>query len=162
MTHSSTTKDYQQRNAFLLLLVLSIVLVPQSAFAHAKSTSYSAWKIDGNQVHVTVRVPWIEVQRSLPLFASSSRQLLPEGEFENALRAYLLTHFALFSGTQPCTPSSADFVVVLSSDPTRIIREWALNCPETRNLRVRNDAFFDMSPAHLHFARIRIGSATPT
>jgi hypothetical protein len=144
---------------FLLLILL---FIPQPVFAHARSTSYSTLEIDRNQVRVTVRVPWTELQRALPLFASFSPQLLPESEFENALRTYLLTHVTLFSGEQPCTPSSADFVAVRSSDPTRIIREWTLNCPETYPLRLRSDAFFDMSPAHLHFARIRIDGATPT
>ncbi len=162
LAQSSTIKNYQRRGALLSLLVFSIVLGPQSVFAHARSISYSTWEIDGNQVHVTVRVPWIEVQRSLPLFAASSNQPLPENESENALRIYLLTHFVLLSGEQSCMPSSADFVAARSGDPTRITREWTLNCPETRNLRMRNDALFDMSPAHLHFARIRIGSATPT
>lgn len=142
-------------------LLLALFFIPQIAFAHARSTSYSTWEIDGNQIRVTVRVPWSEVQRSLPPFASSSSQLLPENEFENALRTYLLTHFVLFSGEQPCTPSSADFVAGRSSDPTRITREWMLNCPNTRSLRLRDNAFFDLSPAHLHFARIHIDGATP-
>ena len=144
------------------LSLLVLFFIPQSVFAHTRSTSYSTWEINGNQVRVTVRVPWVEVQRSFPLFAASSSQILLENELENALRTYLLTNFSLLSGEQPCTPVSADFVVVRSSDPTRITREWLLNCPDIRSLRLRNDAFFDVSPAHLHFARVRIDGATPT
>src|SRR5262245_8886622 len=89
MVQFFTIKNYQLKNILLFLLVLLFCLTLQSVFAHARSTSYSTWEIDHNQTHVTVRVPWVEVQRSLSFFIASSSQFLPEHEFEHTLRTYL-------------------------------------------------------------------------
>jgi hypothetical protein len=78
MTQFFAVKNYQPKNALLSLLVLLFCLTPQPVFAHTKSTSYSTWEIDQNQVRITIRVPLIEVQRALPFFAAPSDQILPE------------------------------------------------------------------------------------
>src|SRR3989442_7210762 len=83
---------------FIFLPVLLILLLPQSVFAHAKSTSYSTWEIDGSRVRVTARIPWIELQRSLLSAALSSPEVLvPGSESERELETYLTTHLSLFA-----------------------------------------------------------------
>jgi len=146
----------------IFLLVLLTLLLPQSVFAHAKSTSYSTWEIDGNRVRVTARLPWIELQRSLlSASLSSPAMLVPGSESERDLETYLTTHLSLFAEGQPCQLSSSGVTVMASSDRTRIARTWNLLCPASQSFRLRNDAFFDNAPAHLHFARLRIAGATP-
>jgi hypothetical protein len=136
------------------------VFLPQFVFAHARSTSYSTWEIAGNRVQVTVRVPVIELQRSLTSVAFSSLALQPHGrEAEQQLVAYLTAHLRLFSGDQPCEPVPPGVGILPPNDPSRIIRTWRLICPTLRHLKIRNDAFFVTAPAHLHFARVRIDGA---
>ncbi|MBM4255428.1 MAG: HupE/UreJ family protein [Deltaproteobacteria bacterium] len=144
---------------FFLLLV-SLLFSPQAAFAHTKSTSYSTWEITGTRAHVTVRVPIIELQRSLLSDAAASPTLLTDdGASAWQLATYLTTHLRLFSAEQPCQPLSAGVQVVATNDPLRIARTWTVVCPDPRQLHIRNDAFFATAPAHLHFARVRIDSA---
>lgn len=146
----------------ILLPVLLILLLPSPVFAHAKSTSYSTWEIDGNRVRITARIPWIELQRSLLSSSlSSPDRLIPGSESERELETYLTTHLILFADSQPCQVSSTGVVVMSSGDRTRIVRTWNLVCPASHGFRLRNDAFFDNAPAHLHFARMRIAGATP-
>ena len=144
------------------LCASSLFLLPQAVFAHAKSTSYSTWEIEGNHVQVTVRVSVIELQRSLSSFAFSLPALQhPDSDAERELTSYLTHHLRLFSGDQPCEPVLPSVRIMPSSEPSRITRTWTLVCPLSQQLWLRNDAFFAAAPAHLHFARVRI-AGTPT
>lgn len=144
-----------------LLPLLLIFLFPQSAFAHAKTTSYSSWEIEGEQVRVTVRIPWIELQRSLPSASRSFPDLLvPGSEVERILETYLTTHLVLFADSLPCQVSPPG-ISVLSSGDRRVVRAWGLTCPAPQGFRLHNHAFFDTAPAHLHFARVHIAGAPP-
>ena len=147
------------RSIFRLLysVFLLFSLFPPSVLAHARSTSYSVWEIEENQVQVTVRVPVIELQRSLVFPATSLSNLRSlDGETERALAAYLTSHLRLFSGDQLCQPVPPGVRPVPSNALTHITRSWTLVCPAPRQLRLHNTAFFASAPAHLHFARIRI------
>src|SRR4030095_14058356 len=76
------------RSVFRLLYAVFLLfsLFPASVLAHARSTSYSVWEIEENQVQVTVRVPVIELQRSLAFPAASLSNLQSlDGETERAL-----------------------------------------------------------------------------
>ena len=120
-TKAATTSKFMR--IFIFLLVLLTLLLPQSVFAHAKSTSYSTWEIDGNRVRVTARLPWIELQRSLlSASLSSPAMLVPGSESERELETYLTTHLSLFAEGQPCQLSSSGVTVMASSDRTRIAR----------------------------------------
>jgi hypothetical protein len=144
---------------FLCLPLLLSILLPRPVFAHAKSTSYSTWEIDENRVRVTVRIPWIELQRSLLSVSSLSPELLVSGsESERELAAYLTAHFVLSANGQPCRVSPSGIAAVSSSDRMRVTRAWNLICPTAQRFRLHNDAFFDSAPAHLHFARVRIAN----
>lgn len=112
-------------------------------------------------MQVTVRIPRIELQRSLTssTFSPSALQQY-DSEAEQELATYLITHLHLLSGDQPCQPVSPDVHIIFSNDLSRITRSWMLVCPSPWQLRLRNDAFFATAPAHLHFARVRINNGS--
>ena len=146
----------------LLIFSLIVLLLPSPVFAHAKSTSYSTWEIDGNRVRVTARIPWLELQRSFPSASFSSPDMLVvSSELEQKLATYLTTRLILFADSQPCQALSPGVTAIPSGDRTRIARAWNLTCPASHGFRLHNDIFFDSAPAHLHFARIHIAGAAP-
>lgn len=142
-------------SVFLLLL-----LFPPSVLAHARSTSYSTWEIHGNRAQVTVYVPAIELQRlgSSPALPSADVQQR-DGKAEWRIATYLTRHIQLFANHQPCTPVLPSVRILPSSDNGRFTQTWELACPPSQRFRLRADAFFAAAPAHLHFARVRVGAS---
>ena len=137
-------------------LIFGFVL-PQLAFAHARSTSYSTWEIAGNRAQVTVRISVIEFQRLGLSLAFPSAEPRPwNDETEQAIAAYLTRNFRLYSDGQLCEPVLPGVRIVSTSDLTRVVRAWTLVCPSSQRLQLRTDAFFATAPAHLHFARVQI------
>jgi len=143
-------------SSFLLALLFC---APPSVFAHARSTSYSTWEIHENRARVTVRVPLIELQRLGFSLSFSSSHIQPvDGDTERRIAAYLTRHIQLLADAQPCEPILPSIRIIPSSDNARFTQTWELVCRSSRRPRLRTDAFFAAAPAHLHFARVRIGA----
>lgn len=137
---------------YVLRLALGLACLARGAAAHDRSTSYSAWEIDGTHARVTVRIAALDLSR-LPLMAADAE------ERGAAIAAYLTQHLQLFAGTAVCQVTSPPRPI--DSVPGRAVYEWQLLCSAAEHLQIRSDLLLDEAPSHLHFARIRRGDAKP-
>jgi len=129
------------RASALLLTFLSLwLLLPATADAHTKSTSYSRWNFQETESRIAtvqVRLPLLELTR------------FPAG---HDWSAYLRDNLRLIAGTEPC---SATEPVRQAQAPTGwAIFRWKVTCPEQGALTLRSDVLGDVLSSHLHFARV--------
>jgi hypothetical protein len=120
------------------------ILAALPAAAHTLSESHSAWRIDGATVHVEVIVPDLEARR-----LSSSGGDAPTRE---VFAAYLASHLGADAGSESCRSAHAPHA--LSATPGFWREEFVFQCPQSKDLRLRFSAFFDLVPSHTDFARI--------
>ena len=137
---------------YVLRFTLSFTCLVRAVSAHDRSTSYSAWEIEGTHARVTVRIAALDLSR-LPLMAAEA------AERDSAIAAYLTQHLRLFADAAPCAIASPPRS--LDSVPGRIVYEWQLRCPTVDRLQIHSDLLLDEAPSHLHFARVRRGGAKP-
>jgi HupE / UreJ protein len=117
--------------------------VPPPAAAHDRSASYSTWDLTGDGAVVTARLAALEATR-LPW---------PPGDVAH-LGDYLSTHLRLVAGDAPCPVSSPPRS--LSAPPGELALEWRVACAPGGPRRLESDAFLDVAPSHLHFARVKL------
>lgn len=134
------------RTAIATILFVALLPLPRGAAAHDRTTSYSAWQIDGARAHVTVRLAAFDVSR-FPWAGGSDRNLI-----EEQLGHYLTSHLELLAGGVPCAVTATP--QPLSTTAGRMAYEWELRCPTTHSLQIRSRLFAEVASAHLHFARI--------
>ena len=139
-------------HSHMLVATLVMACLARAAGAHDRSTSYSAWEIDGTRARVTVRISELDLSR-LPLMAADTDQR------KRALAMYLTQHLQLFAGDTACDVSGTPHP--LDALPGRTVYEWQLICPVAEPLRIRSDLLLDEAPSHLHFARVRLGTSKP-
>ncbi len=137
---------------FVVRCVLSLMCVASAARAHDRSTSYSAWEIDGRQARVTVRIAELDLTR-LPLTAGEA------DAHDAALATYLTQRLQLRSGDTACDVTSRPRA--LDAAPGRAVYEWQLVCAGAEGLQIRSDLLLDVAPSHLHFARVRRDASAP-
>jgi HupE / UreJ protein len=125
-----------------LLLVLAAALAASPTHAHERSVSYSTWTLDGDGALVTVRLTALEATR-LPW---------PPGDVER-LGAYWSARLRLLAGDALCLPAGPPRP--LAAVPGDLAVEWRVACPQPGPRRITSDAFLDVAPSHLHFARVR-------
>lgn len=130
-------------SALVGLAFIALVLTAAPAQAHDRTTSYSTWELDGRKATVTARFSLLDASR-FPWFFSDSA----EGE----MKKYLADRLRLFAGDEPCAVASEPRK--LESAPDRLVYEWKLACPDAGERSIRSDLLLDVSPAHLHFARL--------
>jgi hypothetical protein len=137
----------------LFLLVLCVTAVDTTAVnAHDRGTSYSSWTLRGRDAHVVVRLTELEVSR-FPWAAGG----VPARE--RRLASYLPEHLRLMAGDTSCPLS--DGPRSLQAPPGHLAVEWSVACPADGSLRMRSELLRDVSATHLHFARLKRGSAAP-
>jgi hypothetical protein len=136
------------------LLVVCLVLLfcavgPGSARAHTRSQSFSTWHVaqDGD-VRVSFSVAAREVTR---LVASEPEQL----ELGALMASHLANRLAVRSGEAECTAVGVPRPLAARAGHVRV--EWRFACPPGVDLEIRGDSFFDVSPSHVHFARVAVG-----
>ena len=127
----------------ILLILLGASWAP--AFAHDRSTSYSAWDIHGRDVHVVARVTELDLSY-FPWAAEAA------SGYDQLAGQYLSTHLQMFTGDNPCPLHSRP--QRLAAPPGRAAFEWTLQCPPEGALEIRTSLFLDVAPTHLHFARV--------
>ena len=130
-----------RRASALLLTFLSLwFLLPATADAHTKSTSYSRWNLqeaESRTATVQVRLPLLELTR------------FPAG---HDWSAYLRDNLRLIAGRETCSASEP---VRQAQAPTGwAIFRWKVTCPEQGALTLRSDVLGDVLSSHLHFARV--------
>jgi hypothetical protein len=130
----------------VVVFALLVLVSPEAAPAHSRSTSYSSWTFDGRDARVRVRIPQLELTR-LPWGVVSPPLVRPE------LGAYLTGKLRLEVGGEPC--SLVDGPRALAAPRDRAVLEWRLRCKEAGPRVIASDVLLDVAPSHLHFARIK-------
>ena len=123
----------------------ALLLLPLTAVAHDRTTSYSTWDIRGRSARITVRLSELDISRfPWATTAGAGRDRL--------LGDYLTEHLRLLADDSPCPVT--DGPRALSAMRGRVVQEWSVTCPESGALQIRSDMLLDVAPSHLHFARV--------
>ncbi len=133
--------------ALPLFLALSF-LAAWPVAAHTRSQSYSQWEVEGQQVDVRFKIPAREVTRM---------QIRRSDSLEDLLVTYLITKISVRRGEEACEP--IELPRILRSDPGELRVAMTFSCTESGSgaaIELRNEAFFELVPSHLHFARVRL------
>lgn len=130
-----------------LHIVTTLWLLATPALAHDRGTSYSSWNLRGDQATVSLRLTELDISR------------FPWGGGDPAvrdgmLRDYLPQRLRLKRGAETCV--IAEPPRPLRSAPGHVTFEWHLRCPSPGNYEIRSGLLREVSPAHLHFARVRV------
>lgn len=129
----------------LLLVAASLAAAP--ARAHDRSVSYSTWRLADDGALITVRLAALEATR-LPW---------PPDDL-GRLGDYWATHLRLLAGNVPCPPAAPPRPLTTAAGDLAL--EWRVTCPQAGPRRIASDAFLDVAPSHLHFARVRGADGT--
>lgn len=134
------------RHLARLLLALAATclwhLAPASA--HTRSESHSTWLVDGSSVHLTFSVSDLE-----------ARRLTPDGRPPNdpQLIAYLAPKLGVTAEGKPCPMLGKPRPVAAVTGYRRV--EFFYDCPSTRDIVLRDNAFFELVPTHVNLAQIQ-------
>lgn len=139
--------------ARLVAVATLIAALALPGAAHDRGTSYSSWTIRDGDVHVSVRLTELDLSR-FPWGTSAS------SERDRVLRDYLPTHLRLWRGGEAC--ALAEPAQPLRSAAGFVTYEWKLLCSGRGTYEIRSDLLAEVSPSHLHFARVRLNEAPAT
>ena len=132
--------------------VLLLLLSPEGAAPHTRSQSFSSWRVREGEVRVTFQVRSLEGTRLGALYD-------PALGLETLLLRHLSTRLAVASPEGPCPADAGPRP--LRARPGFLRAEWRFHCPPGATLEIRNDAFFELAPSHIHYARVRSGDEVP-
>jgi hypothetical protein len=122
------------------------------ASAHTRSQSFSSWRILGNRTHMTYSVTAREATRLRPI----EGQVLDLGDL---LVQHLRPRIRVTADGRPCP--TIDGPRKLSAQRGYLRVDWIFECPEAAAVEIENDAFFEIAPSHVHFARVEAGGERP-
>jgi hypothetical protein len=125
-------------------LVILAALAGQAG-AHTKSTSYSSWRIEGPDVHLSFTVPLVETAR-----------LNQPGETQppnDRVEAYLADRLTVSAGGKAC-PLTAPVKPLTASAQFRRF-ELNFKCPSDKDIALHSAVFFDLVPSHVSLAQIQ-------
>lgn len=128
------------------LWAVLVIFAASPTGAHTRSTSYSTWQVEGDEVRVRFRIPQLELTR-LPWGIVSPLQLPPP------LARYLPDALRLDVEGEACTLTAGPRV--LASPPERALLEWDLRCPGEGAPTLTSNLMREVAPNHLHFARFK-------
>jgi len=127
-------------------------MVADPAAAHTQSQSFSSWYIRDGQVRLSFSVQSLEATR-LGLMDSESVAL------DELLVKHLMPRITVSVGGKACHTVSGPQARTARAGYLRV--EWRFACPTQEPIEIANDAFFDVAPSHVHYARVRAGSGPP-
>jgi hypothetical protein len=133
---------YLRRRALLLALLAGLAA---QASAHTKSTSYSNWRIEGADVHLSFTVPLVETAR-----------LNQPGETQppnDRIEAYLAQRLTVTSGGKPCPLAGPPKPLTATVQFRRF--ELNFRCPSQKDIALHSAVFFDLVPSHVSLAQIQ-------
>jgi hypothetical protein len=136
----------------LWLVCLSTLLAPRAAWAHGRSTSWSAWTAIGGEIEVQVRLARLDLS-ALPGFAGYAAGAGDAGD-DRALAAYLEDHLRAETAAGPCEVDRASYAVLdaRAAGEGFLSRSWRVRCKGGGRVRIVADLLFDEVPSHVHFA----------
>lgn len=117
------------------------------ALAHTKSTSYSNWRIEGREVHLSFTVPLVETAR-----LNQPGETQPPNE---RVEAHLTKNLTVTSGNEPCPLIAPPKPLTASSQFRRF--ELNFRCPSDKDIALHSSVFFDLVPSHVSLAQIQTG-----
>jgi hypothetical protein len=129
------------------LMVLVLALGPGfsfPAFAHTRSETHSAWQIKDKTVHLQFTVPDLEAKRITP------NDEMPSVE---QLGSYVADHVGALSGDQACKMTEGPRPVAAAAGYRRY--EFAFECPNADDIKVKSSAWFELVESHTNFAQIQ-------
>jgi HupE/UreJ protein len=125
-------------------IVLLAGLVGPAA-AHTKSTSYSNWRIEGREVHLSFTAPLIETAR----LNEPGETQPPNERIEN----YLSKRLTVSADDKVCTLTAPARPLTASAQFRRF--EMSYRCPGDKRIALHSEAFLDLVPSHVSLAQIQ-------
>jgi hypothetical protein len=135
-----------------LVVAAVVTFAAGAASAHTRSQSFSSWRILGGDVRVTFSVTSLETTR---LAAVESEAY----ELEELLTAHLGRRLSARAADAPCPPIGTPRALRAGKGYVRA--EWEFRCPTEGPIEISSEAFFEVAPSHVHYARIRVGDDPP-
>lgn len=130
------------------ICVLTVLTLVAPAAAHQRSQSRSSWYIRNNEVRMTFSVQALEVTR----LAAADRD---NASLDDLLLSHLADSLSVAVAGHACAPTGAPRR--LNARAGYVRAEWSFICPEAGAIEITNNAFFDLAPSHVHYARIDTG-----
>ena len=133
-------------NALRLCAALLLLAAYGTASAHTRSQSFSSWSADGTTL---TGIYMVGAQRVTQLGAATTLD-----ELEDRLATHLLDTVHVSQGVGECRARSPRPLTAARGD---IRVELVFDCPGAladAPAKVLLGAFFDVSPSHVHYARI--------
>jgi hypothetical protein len=117
------------------------------AAAHTKSTSYSNWRIEGAEVHLSFTVPLIEAAR-----LNEPGETQPPNE---RIEDYLSKRLTVNAEGKACPLTAAPRPLTATAQFRRF--EMSYRCPANQHIALHSEVFVDLVPSHVSLAQIRTG-----
>ena len=116
------------------------------ASAHTRSESYLRAEIENATVRLEITLPDIEAARLAPTgFAVAS---------DEQIAAYLTQQIKVTAAGKDCLPDGGARTLTATKGFHNV--EFVFRCPAEKSIVLRSNAFFELVPSHVMFARIRI------
>jgi hypothetical protein len=120
-----------------------MVLAGQAA-AHTKSTSYSNWRVEGTDVHLTFTLPLIESAR-----LNEPGETQPPNE---RIEDYLAKRLAVSAEGKACPLTASPRPLTATAQFRRF--EMNYRCPGDQHIALHSEVFVDLVPSHVSLAQI--------
>ena len=135
-----------------LLIILIFLLFNSQSYAHYFSESFSKWNIMGSDIIANFSILELEATRVLQV--KEYEQILIDNELneKDIFKIYLNDHIHVYSADVKC--QSSNDIRELSSDEGYLRYELEFQCPSEENIKIINNALFNVIQSHIHIARI--------
>jgi hypothetical protein len=115
------------------------------AAAHTKSTSYSNWRIEGAEVHLSFTAPLIETAR-----LNKPGETQPPNE---RIEDYLSKRLTVSADDKTCSLTAPPKALTATAQFRRF--EMSYRCPGDKHIALHSEAFLDLVPSHVSLAQIQ-------
>ena len=134
------------------LIVLVFLLFNTQAYTHYFSESFSNWNITGSDIIANFSILELEATRILQV--KEYEKMLTGNEFseKDIFKIYLNNHIHVYSADLKC--ESINDIIELSTEEGYLRYELAFKCPSEENIKIINNALFNVIQSHIHIARI--------
>jgi hypothetical protein len=125
------------------LICLFLLVAGVSAQAHIRSESHSSWSIDKRLVRTTIT------------FSDKEAETIAQGRrpSDGEIVTYLTPRIGVSAGGQACQPTAPGRMLGAATGYRR--SEYIFDCSTDKNIVLRFNAFFDLTPSHVDFAQIQ-------
>ena len=135
-----------------LLIILIFLLFNSQSYAHYFSESFSKWNIMGSDIIANFSILELEATRVLQVKEYEKILIDNELDEKDIFKIYLNDHIHVYSADVKC--QSSNDIRELSSDEGYLRYELEFQCPSEENIKIINNALFNVIQSHIHIARI--------